>query len=409
MAKVVFIATVGSEVELYCPIYQALADKGLEVLNISTGNLCCDKDTTLPEIILDKFGMEYKKLADYHTKSAVKILNKEKPDVLIVGSDQEYLRRAFVYASNQLKIPVILFQLGISSNKSNVYKQAIKRTAYRVKYHFINILRKYGYLMKTMIDLKWDLFKILSRVFNDIRQALSYYDIRGTFGCDYIVVSGKWEKDILLERGVDLKNIIVTGNPLINLSRLKGAVDLKRLFNIRQDEKVILLLTSAIVEHGIWTKDMREGCIGNAVDILSQSGRLIIKIHPVESLEDYQFVKDKAILCKNVILHDAINISDLVVVSGYSTTVLEATTLHKPVILLNVFNEVKAFPYEEMGLVKAVYQFSDLKESVESLLHNREARNEALQKIEKFYTDNKEFVDGKATERITDLIIGAVK
>jgi hypothetical protein len=408
MAKVVFITTVGSEVDLFYPVYQSLVDK-INVLNISTGELCCDKDVTSPEIILDKLGMRYKRLVDYHTKSAVKILKKEKPDVLIVGSDQEYLRRAFVYASNQLKIPVILFQLGISSNKSNVYTQAIKRTAYRIKYHFINILRKYGYLLKTMVDLKWSLFKILSMMRKDLWQAVSYYDIRGTFGCDYIVVSGKWEKDTLLERGIEPQKIVVTGNPLINLSKAKGEVDLRYKFDIGKDEKVILLLTSAIVEHGLWTESMREECIGNAIDILSQSGRLIIKIHPVESLEDYQFAKGKAILCKKVVLHDVINISDLVVVSGYSTTVLEATTLNKPVILLNVFNEVKAFPYEEMGLVKGIYKFADLKEAVESVLHNQAIRNEALRKIEHFYGDNKEFIDGRATERITDLILGVIK
>lgn len=398
MAKVVFIVTVGSEVNLFYPIYQSLREKGVGVKIISTNRLCCDKDAQLPEGELNKLNMVYSEFSSYKTKSAYQIIKHEKPGLLIIGSDQEYIRRAFIYASKHLKIPTMLFQVGISSNNANIVSQATKRSLYRIRHYLFNILNKYTYVLRTVIDLKWGLFKIIRMILNDVKQAVSYYDMRGTYGCDYIVVSGSWETKTLIERGVNLGNIYVTGNPLIKLNCSQNNVK-------HENGKKILLLTSAMVEHGLWTKAMRTEFTQKTVDVLSSLGELTIKIHPIENLADYQTNKAKVI--KDIPLKEAVNLSDIVVVGNYSTAILEVSLLRKPVILMNVFNEYKDLPYDEMGLAKSVYNYDELKTEVGKLF-NLEYREEVLNKAVRFFNENHEYIDGKATERITNLILEAV-
>lgn len=409
-----FVATVGSEVSLFYPVYQLLTKRGIEVLNISTGKLCCDKEGEIPDVVLKKYGMEYKSLLDYKTLNVLSVLKQEKPNMVVLFSDQEYVRRAFVYAAKGLRIPTLLFQLGMSSNKSNIISVAIKRTAYRIAKHFWNILHKYLYLLRTMVVLKWSVSRILREVFNDFKIAVTINDNRCTYGCDYIAIAGKWEEDTLLKRGVKEKQIIITGNPLLNFNLSATTKDLRTELNINED-KVILFLTSSMVEHGQWTIERRSEFVNTAIDAISpllDKAKLVIKIHPVENLEDYQEIlanrKENIILRKGS-LYDAIAMSDLIIVGGYSTSILESSAFHKPVILLNIYNEIKDVLYVELGLAEGVYNISELKPKAEALLYDKDIRNKSLDRVQSFLDNNKEFIDGKADERITDLITGVIK
>ncbi len=419
--KIIFIIPTGEEAELVYPLYIELVKRGHEVINIETGNICCSKDTKMPAKSLQELGMVYKSIYSYRTRSAAKILQIENPDIIIIGSDQEYLRRTFVYASKQLGIPCLLIDVAFGSNIFKGHWITIRRTLYRFFYYPLIILNKYLYILKTVIDLKWGINKILHMIIKDIKEAFVIEDARGMYGCDMIFVAGNWEKEVLVDRGVNPKNIFVTGNPRMTALLQERNIDNERKIReelgIGENNRIILLHTSAQVEHGRWSLSMRKMFINKVIDsispLLNDNTKLILRIHPVESYTEYQEIikgrKENIILCKGNSFVDIINMSDVIIFGAYSMMVLEATALGKVVILLNTFNEVKNLPYEEMGLAKCVYNFDEIQNNVNILLNCKTERDNFIKQTKYFFDNNKEFVDGQATQRIVDLIVKIVE
>lgn len=412
LEKVMLIVSTKEEVELMEPIYRGLVEKGYDTLVVDTGVLCCDKNGMPPMETLDKLGIPHKSLLDYKTRNIVKILKCELVTKLVVGSDQEYLKRAFVYAADGLGIPQLLLQVGISSNKGNTVRLATKRTLHRVVNYFPNIIRKYLYLLRTIVALRWGVHKMVRMIISDIHDAFTMWDNRGGYGCKYIAIAGDWERGVLAERGIPLDRVITTGHPLVRLTLIAGNGELRAKFGIAKEAKVILLLTSSQVEHGLWSEAQRDefinGIINAVSPLLCKSVHLMIKIHPVESLSYYQDIakhrKEDMIIGKDMRLVDAINISDVVVVSGYSTTVLEAGIMGKPVLLMHVFDEPENLPYSKMRLALEVLKMGELRLLVKEMLYNQKSREERLGEVKVFFDLNKEFADGKAVERIVALI-----
>lgn len=417
MCKVLFVVINEQTAKTFLPIHQELVKaNNVDVGYIGTGRVCCGKDDADPSEAMAKFGMRHTSLSAYGTNSIVEILKREKPDVVITESDQEFMRRAFVYASNGLGIPVVFLQMGISNRMVHMFGIATKRTIYRLTHYFFNILHRYYYLLRTIIALRWSPARILGMVLKDIWVAFTTDDARSKFGYFIAVTSCSWEKQEFVERGVNPENIFVTGSPMVNLaSQMQGSHNgkLREEFGIGENDKVILLLTSALVEHGRWTPDRRRIFVNAVLDtispLLSDGVKLVIKIHPVESIKPYEEIlmgrKEKVVLRKDLVLRDILNESDVVIVGGYSMATLDATAMRKPVVLLNVFGEIHEQPFVEMGIAVGVYDLDDLRPTVEGLLYKQMDRDEAMRKIELFYDSNKELVDGKAASRIVDLIL----
>lgn len=413
VSRVAFIVPNGQEAKMFQAIEEELIKRGVEVINIETGALCCERNAGLPSATLKELGMKHASLKGY--KSMAKILKEQHADALVVGSDQEYIHRAFVYAAQGLGIPAVLMDINFGSNEPKGHWLVARRSLYRLSSHFVNLLRKYAYTLRTVVDLKWSIGRIAKMVISDVVMAFTVEHAIGMYGCDAIAVAGTWERDVLLERGVKPETIYIAGNPAMSLpskgedAKIGG---LRRELGIGEEDKVILLLTCAQVEHGRWSQSMRRTFVNALLDVLSplsaDSAKLVIKIHPVENLDEYRGIlrdrREDVILCKDLPSVDAIGMSDVVLVGGYSFTVLEAGSLGKPVVLLNMFNEVKNLPYEEMGLAVCLYKYGDVEPTIRSLLYDHSARDRVLEQIKLFYEDNKEFADGKASERIADLI-----
>lgn len=150
------------------------------------------------------------------------------------------------------------------------------------------------------------------------------------------------------------------------------------------------------------------GIIDSMTPLLNESTRLVIKIHPIENLDDYRIIvnqrEENVILRKDVALSDVINMSDIII-SSYSTTVLEACVLGKPAIILNIFGDPEYLPYVDLGLATGVYNLEKLTKAVEGILYDEVTRAAALDNASKFLNSNKQLTDGKAALRIADLIV----
>ena len=121
--KIVFIVVAGAEADMIQPFYQRLVQReDTDVLNIHTGMLCCGRGEKQAEITLRELNMRHKALSDYNAKNIVEVIKCEQPDVVVVGSDQEYIRRAFLFATEGLGIPTILLQLGVTGNVGDAAK-----------------------------------------------------------------------------------------------------------------------------------------------------------------------------------------------------------------------------------------------------------------------------------------------
>ena len=415
--KILFLVCNGAEARLVNAIWQALKSQAKsKIINISTGALNREKSDQGPEEALTAFGLHFKRLVDYRTLDITKILKEELPDIMILGSDQEFLSQAFLFAAKKLSIPVLLLRLGISTNVLNVPQMAFNSTAYRLSHNSINILKKYSFKLRTMISSGYNPFEVLKEIITDVWMAFSSYDAAGKFGCQAIAVAGTWEKTVLIERGVSPNKIFITGNPEFFVSSPNEIscpiANVRQNLGIKPEEKIILLLTSAQVEHGLWSPEMRTTFVNSIIKTLSPllngSFRLLIKIHPVESLEEYNkilYSEDKrVVLRKDLRLIDCINISD-VVIAGYSTTVLQAGALRKPVIVLNLFGDPEILPFVELGLAIGVYNIENLKVAVEKMVFDLPKRAVLLKNVDLFFYENRQNFDGKAAHRIAHLIL----
>lgn len=415
--KIMFLICNSAEAILVNHIWQALKQKAeSKIINISCGELSRGKSDQAPEETLSTFGLPFKRLTDYQTLDVTKILRQERPNLLVLGSDQEFLSQSFIYAADGLNIPTLLLRLGISTNVVNVPHIAFNSCSYRLMHNSVNIVKKYLYKLRTMMGSGYNPFKIIREVVTDVWMAFSVYDAAGRFGSHFIAVAGTWERSTLVQRGVQPDKIFITGNPdfsVVPHGKLNNsAIQLRENLGIRSEERVILLLTSAQVEHGMWTSEMRSKFINNIINSLSSllhsSFRLLIKIHPIENIGEYKKIlmpeTNQVILCKDLNLVDGISISD-VVIAGYSTTVLQACALHKPVIILNIFKDPEYIPYVQLGLAIGVYKIEKLKETIEKIVYDLPTRDKLLKSIDSFMTENRQMLDGKAAFRIAELIL----
>ncbi len=406
--RVVFVATAGIEVRLFASI---ILKETVEVLTISTGSLCCDESAEQPEEALKELGIPYISLTAVRG-GIVSLLKDLEPDVVVAGSDQEYVRRAFLYAADGLGIPTLLLQTGISSDALNTPSIATRRTIYRLQHHGWNILRKYAVLLRTVIAVRWQPLRIAKEIVRDIRIAFTVEDANSRFGSRTVAVSFQWQKQAMVSRGVDPDNIVIVGNPLIE--PMDGAAEKNHAFSNGTDKR-ILFLTTAQVEHGKWTTEQRSwfvsGVIDRLVPLLSESVHLIVNIHPVESLAEYEQIVDMCserppiTLTKDPLSATLVAGSDIILVGGYSTSILEMSTLCKPVLLLNLFNEVEGIPYSDMGLAIYIQSLDKLEVFVAELLRNPSARKRLSDSTREFCEKNPELVDGKAAERLSNLIL----
>ena len=217
MIKIIFLVVNEPDTNERYPVYKHLIEHfNVDVLFIGTGDICLGNAERTAEERMEELGLPYKTLKDYGTKNMAKILDIEKPDVLLLGNDQEFLRRAFVYACRAYNIPTLLFRLAVGRRTENVPSIAYKRTIFKLKNRKINLIYRSAYLIKTVISIGWSPISIARMLVQEIKTVFSVDDNVGVYGCTAVIVSGTWERDTLVGHGVKKSKIIITGCPTMN-------------------------------------------------------------------------------------------------------------------------------------------------------------------------------------------------
>lgn len=225
-------------------------------------------------------------------------------------------------------------------------------------------------------------------------------------------VYGPYDKRILTEISSYPKDsVVVTGQPRYDiLARVNEVFDREKTLeklNLDKNKKLIVWTTQS---HGL-TKEENEksfNAVYNAIKELSDDVQLVIKLHPNEfdltlHKEIAKEVGIKPIITKDIDIYEILYACDIML-TKHSTTAIEAMILNKPVITMNFSKEADPMPYAESGAALGVYKEEDLIINIKKALYDKQTQEKLKKAREKFVYEHAYKQDGKATERVCDLI-----
>jgi UDP-N-acetylglucosamine 2-epimerase len=83
---------------------------------------------------------------------------------------------------------------------------------------------------------------------------------------------------------------------------------------------------------------------------------------------------------------------------------LEAIVLKKPVVVVNLFKRPVLIPYVERGVAIGAYNADDIEGALKKALHDNDLKKKMDSARQSFINDFVSKIDGKAGERIMELI-----
>lgn len=348
------------------------------------------------EKIFDELKLNYSTIESLSKNNVVKILENEKPDILVTHHDQTPMADLFIREANSKSIPTLMVQDGIYDfhfAKKSIQQNPIMA---RIKY-LISIPLRFIRLFESDYSLKTKFEMVIFELkYSGHGKSLVY----GKGKTSKIAVFGQYTKDVLVRLGVEPTKIAITGNPKFD-ELCKSKKQIKSSKKTR-----ILVLTQCFVEMGIWNTKQRKKFTKTVIKSVHERDDvdLLIKLHPKEKESDYiNFLKEipsNAEVKKNIPLYDAINESDIVITVS-STAGFEAFVMGKPLVIFDLFNNSPPFFHdislvtvkEEASFIQFIKKIIDDNELIDSKNWNKEH-------IE-YYTYK---LDSNASKRIANLI-----
>jgi len=228
---------------------------------------------------------------------------------------------------------------------------------------------------------------------------------------DKTAVYGYYHKNLLTKiSAYPEDSVVVTGQPrydvLYYADKIYDKGKFLKEYKINPSHKIILWTTQC---HGISNKENIKNfkAVFETVQNLKDVA-LVIKQHPGEGRKYTKMIKkylsnykiNAIITPKDSDTHEQLFVCDLMI-TRHSTTAMEAIALNKPVIVLNLSGEPDPVEYVKEGVALGVYDEEDLKPTIEKLLKDD---SELARNREKYIEKYLYKIDGKATERVVNLI-----
>lgn len=356
----------------------------------------------------------YKFFEEYKTDSIKKILQQEKPDILIISNDYDFFIRSFVPVAKSLGIPVVLL---LQMPFFSYYLDKIDTSLLRGRFTMLldrgaYIMKKFFFMLKTYKQLGYSFIQLFKIATREIILPFLYYSPVGRAGCDLILVSGESWAENLRNQNVSSK-IVVTGH--VQMDDIYEKI--LSLEKTREQKRIkLVLMTTGMVEHGLWTKKEWKKTITAILSHyktnLAEKMDLVIKIHPAtERKTTYQKVlkengHEDIPIYQTEDLLQVLNDSDVVLTYGYSGGTFEAIFLEKPVIVVNLFNyPIEKMPFVKEGLAMEAKNINDLEDKIDKSLRQKTNKN----RLDEFITKYIYKFDGKSSERTADAILDLVR
>lgn len=384
-------------------------------IDVEDLHILTDDGSQTNEFNIDPLKYNYKFFEDYKTDNILEILKKEKPDVLVSSNDFDYLGRSFIIGAKFLKIPTVLLLQGIFVD---IYSTKSNHLLIRDRYVILKnrgkfILKKFLLLLKTYRKIGSGIETLCRVIIDDITTPFLYSEPAGKYGCDLILVRTDLDKNALKKRGIKSK-IVVTGDP--GMDSIFDDVSQKMIKNQSSRKRMkVVLITTAMVEHGLWTKKMWEETITQIVKEFCtkfSTIKFVLKIHPTsERIQDYKSLLKKIGFSVPIFqtenLVDVLSDADIVLsLEGGSWANWVPFFLKKPLIIINLVKDVnsKKFPYIKERVALELTEIEELGNLIQKAKNQHDNK-----KMDDFISKYLYKFDGRSSERSATFILDLVK
>ena len=228
-------------------------------------------------------------------RDGTEIIRILRPDLVIISNDYEYLQRSIMKAAASAGIPTVdllASAFGLMEVDEGNAKRKVIGSFQLFKDHPTSIIRRYLFLLNTLFRAGYGLGYIMTTLIKDIYLPFISWTSRYSFGGgDMNIVSTPRWADLLVKNRIDRSKIVVTGDISMDAIHYKLANIKREPASVGKVE--ILFITSPMVEHGLWSHDMRNEVITSVVKAikgkLGDGYNLKLKIHPTsENLDTYK-------------------------------------------------------------------------------------------------------------------------
>jgi len=358
--------------------------------------------------------------------NALDCLKKINPDCVMVGSNFEPIQYAFSICCKKLKIPLISFYYfgydfeqfqsitgskKFISNLRNIFSNSIptdsenqKSFLRRLKF----ILYKTKFLSKTRkaIGEKTSYIQDIASIFTSSLDQKEVADLADL----HILPDNSWLEP-LQKMGIQKSNLCVTGSPFWDRLYFKS----KEFSPKKTDFKKIsiLIITDALVEHGIWNNQKFSSFFIELINKLSQKSEFsfAFKIHPAsEDITKYENLIKKLGVDSKIYqsddVWDILGNYDMVLTFGYSTIHSQLSLVGVKTILIDLDFGFPLFPFVkegiEYGIIRKCSNLSQINNMIlDFLKQNIDLNSSFISARENFFYK----FDGKSTERISEAIL----
>lgn len=358
--------------------------------------------------------------------NAYEILQKYKPDLVSADAVPNFILNAFLCAARALNIPTFgIFDYDFTwmekplitkkqlliSNIATLFQGKVpadtenkKKFGRRGRFFFY----KYLFLVRTQraIGMSWR--KIIRQCFMYIKIFLTYtnYPMFPQFAADIHFVDNQTVKDLLIKSGFKEETLFLTGSPIFD--QVYHRIQKSENKFEKSSKTRVLLLTTSLYEHGLWTRNQRDLAVNQIVsEIVKHNNEfsLVVKIHPSsENLSEYRTLINKIdssipVFQEGDVL-DFLDETDAVIVFASTTSATAYALLYKkPIVICNFYN----LP-EELGKKGLAIECNHISSLISSL-HEAMGLDFLAQNMEKYITDYHYRLDGLAADRISNVIL----
>lgn len=367
---------------------------------------------------------------DIHSyENGLDMLEQNKPDLILVDSQIEPIQYAISLAAKKLEIPIVArpplvnyfptekVESSILSKMRNFLSSKIpsddknNERALRRGNFFIYKLR---FFFKTKLALKENFFSALFSTLSYWKQiALSRSQLSLNPLIDLHLLASEIQIQDYKKFGINEAQLKLVGN--IWLDRIIEKISNPN-YELNDDIK-ILIITTALFEHGYWNAQQRDEFLTKLLTSISKNPKfkISIKIHPTSENPTYykELLKSLGLsipIFQSEDLWELIPENDLFISYGSSQALGDLAFSQKRTITISVGEELKGVPLIDEGIssgfIVKCKNLEDLPDVITSTLNSIPKPNELY-----ISERNKLFFnfDGKSPERTTNAILSFFK
>lgn len=224
--------------------------------------------------------------------------------------------------------------------------------------------------------------------------------------------------------GNDVNKCIVTGNPAHdrlylqeNYNIIKKTDDVFLKMGIDLTKETVLYLPNFLKKYNYlpnvyYTWDSEHPLLNSIFNIADYfpNKQWIIKVHPFDPIDIKLLACAKKerypniFIVKNEPIKPLIEISSLVIVSYFSSAILDVVILDKPIISVKVDHDDEVSPLVSQNVAVGIDSPNKLLQAVRHIFEDEKIREELASNRKKFIYDYAYKIDGKSTVRVNELI-----